>query len=50
MKTFYIDYYDKTGDLCHVWVEARDKEDDEEEARHEWWDIEEIISIRESKR
>lgn len=42
---YYIDYYDNTGDLCHIWVEAGSKAEAENEARHEWWDIEEIISI-----
>ena len=46
MKTYYIDYYDKSGDLCHVWVKAMNKQDAIEEARSEWWDIDEIIEVR----
>lgn len=49
MKTFYIDYLDKTGDLCHIWVEAYDKESAKSEAYSEWHDISEIISIREGR-
>ena len=49
MKKYYIDYYDNTGDLCHIWVEASDKKSAESEARREWWDIAEIISIREGR-
>ena len=45
MKRYYIDYYTKEGDYCHIWVYARSKEDAEEEARHEWWDIDEIVEI-----
>lgn len=49
MKKFYIDYYDKSGDLCHIWVNASNKAEAESEARSEWWDIAEIVSIREGR-
>lgn len=49
MKTYYIDYMDKSGDLCHIWVNASNKAEAESEARSEYWDIEEIISIREDR-
>ena len=49
MKTYYIDYYDKSGDLCHIWVNASNKAEAESEARSEWWDIAEIIDIREGR-
>lgn len=45
-STWYVDYEDKSGDLCHIWVEAYDKQDAIEEAKHEYWDINEIISVR----
>lgn len=45
MKRWYIDYNDKSGDLCHIWVEASSKEEAIETARHEWWDIDEIIQV-----
>lgn len=43
---WYIDYEDKSGDLCHIWVEAYDKQDAIEAAKHEYWDISNIISVR----
>ena len=45
MKRFNIDYIDKSGDLCHVWVTAASKEDAKIQARHEYWDIAQIISV-----
>lgn len=42
---FYVDYEDKEGDLCHVWVNASSKQDAEAHAKREYWDIENIISI-----
>ena len=45
MKKYYIDYTDKEGDLCHVWVNADSKEDAKCQAKSEYWDIDEIISI-----
>lgn len=49
MKTYYIDYIDKSGDLTHIWVEAYDKESAISEARSEYWDIQEIINVREGR-
>ena len=43
---WYIDYEDKSGDLCHIWVEAYDEQDAIENAKHEYWDIANIISVR----
>ena len=45
MKKYYIDYMSKEGDLCHVWVNASSKQDAESQAKREYWDIDEIISI-----
>ena len=45
MKKYYIDYVDKSEDLCHVWVEAEDKQDAESQVRSEYWNIDHIISI-----
>jgi len=42
---FYVDYEDKEGDLCHVWVNASSKQEAETQAKREYWDIENIISI-----
>lgn len=43
---FYIDYIDKSGDYSKVWVSADSKEDAIREAKSEYWDIQEIISVR----
>ena len=43
---WYIDYEDKSGDLCHIWVEAYDKQDAIEAAKVEYWDIANIISVK----
>ena len=43
---WYIDYEDRSGDLCHIWVEAYDRQDAIENAKHEYWDIVNIISVR----
>lgn len=42
---FYVDYEDKEGELCHVWVNASTKQEAEAQAKREYWDIENIISI-----
>ena len=43
---WYIDYEDRSGDLCHIWVKAYDKQDAIEAARLKYWDISNIISVR----
>ena len=43
---WYIDYEDKSGDLCHIWVKAYDRQDAIENAKHEYWDIANIISVK----
>ena len=43
---WYIDYEDRSGDLCHIWVEAYDRQDAIELARLKYWDISNIISVR----
>ena len=43
---WYIDYEDRSGDLCHIWVEAYDKQAAIENAKHEYWDIANIISVK----
>lgn len=42
---YYIDYIDKDGDLCHVWVTATSEEEAINQVEQEYWDIENIISI-----
>lgn len=48
MKKYYVDYIDTSDDLCHVWVEASSKEDAKRQVKHEYWDIKDIIRIKES--
>lgn len=43
--TFYVDYEDKHGDLCHVWVDADSSCEAESEVRQEYWDCETIINV-----
>lgn len=43
---YYIDYLDKSGDLSHVWVNANSESEAENEARSEYWDIDEILQVR----
>ena len=45
MKKYYIDYVDKSEDVCHVWVGAEDKQHAEAQVRSEYWNIDQIISI-----
>lgn len=47
LKTFVIDYLDNEGDLCHVSVEAFDKDDAKLQVRHEYWNVEEVIQVYE---
>ena len=47
MKTFFISYLDIEGDLCHVRVEAFNKEDAARQTRFEYWNVDEIISVKE---
>lgn len=47
MKTFFVTYLDLEGDLCHVSVEAFSKEDAKVQTRLEYWNVEEIISVKE---
>lgn len=42
---YYIDYIDKEGDLCHVWVNAASKDDAVCQVEREYWDIDEIIGV-----
>ena len=50
MKTYYIDYISSTDhDVCHVWCEAESKEQARSYVKSEYWDVEEIISVREGR-
>lgn len=45
MKTYFISYLDNEGDLCHVNVEAFDKDDAKIQVRREYWNVEEILEV-----
>ena len=45
MKKFFVDYLDKGGDYCHVWVEANSKDDAIYQAKREYWDIDQIVDV-----
>lgn len=49
MKKFIVRYYDLSGELCSVWVEANTKEKAKEEVYSEYWDIQKIVEVYESK-
>lgn len=50
MKTYYIDYISSSDhDVCHVWTEANSKAEARSNVESEYWDIEEIILIREGR-
>ncbi len=50
MKTYYIDYISSSDhDVCHVWCEANSADEARSEVESEYWDIEEIISVREGR-
>lgn len=43
---YHITYKDKSGDTSKVWVEADSAAEAESVAEREYWDIDEIISVR----
>lgn len=43
MNKYYIKYTDKSGDLSTVWVIANSEQDAIFQAKHEYWDIDNII-------
>ena len=43
---YIIDYRTLEGDLAHVWLDARSKNDAKEQLRREYWDVLEIIQIK----
>lgn len=45
MKTYFISYLDNEGDLCHVNVEAFDKDDAKIQVKREYWNVEEILEV-----
>lgn len=49
MKTYYVSFITTSGDYETVWVHAQDKEDAENQARDDFWNISTIVEIKESK-
>lgn len=49
MKSWKVYYKDKSGDTSKCWTEAETREDAITKIRHEYWDIDEIISCCEMK-
>ena len=44
---YYVDYISSSDhDVCHVWIEAESQDLAESNVRSEYWDIEEILSMR----
>lgn len=48
MKKYYVTYEAKDGDYTKVWCYAESKDDAEREVRGEYWDISEIVDIKEA--
>lgn len=47
MKTYKVDYISLEDELCEGIVEAWTKEDAKIAVRKEYWDVKEIIKVRE---
>lgn len=49
MRKYYITYKSSTdGDCCTVWTMARSRQDAMEQTRREYWDVADIIEVREA--
>lgn len=47
MYKFYVDYISSSDhDVCHVWTMADNAEQAKSNVQSEYWDIEEIYSVR----
>lgn len=49
MKRFIVYYNSTSGDLCHVWTEAKNRNDAASKIRSEYWECKEIVSISEQR-
>ena len=49
LSTYFVSYLDNEGDLCHVHVEAFDKDDAKLQVRREYWNVEEIIQVTDER-
>lgn len=45
LNTYFVSYIDNEGDLCHVSVEAFDKDDAKLQVIQEYWNVDEIIGV-----
>lgn len=45
MAKYYINYIDKNGDSCRVWTRAHNAQEAKENAKQEYWDIQDIVSV-----
>ena len=48
MAKWIIKYTDASGDLSGVWVEANTAEEAMDKAYREYWDIEDIVMVKQS--
>jgi type II secretory pathway component PulF len=48
MKNFIISYVTLEGDLSNVLIEAHSREDAKIQLKREYWDVREIIRVREA--
>lgn len=46
MAMWIIKYNDANGDLGSVWVEAETRDEAKQKAYREYWDIEDILTIK----
>jgi hypothetical protein len=42
---FYVDYLDRSGDYCHVWINADSKQEAISNVKREYWDIDQIVDV-----
>lgn len=48
MKKYYVSYNTTYGDYATVWVMAIDAEEAKYIVKREYWDVDEIVSVREA--
>ena len=47
MRKYSITYQTLEGDTSNVWVNAYSKEEAKEEVKREYWDVQEILIVKE---
>lgn len=48
MKNFIVSYVTLEGDSCNVLIEAYSREDAKVQLKREYWDVREILRVREA--